>query len=422
MAGSPGVGLAPELSGNRSGCHFNWVRLTIIYRNLEYTCKEGGKCIVDVSRRNQCQACRFAKCLEANMRREGKIYTIIIWNSIIFSVSIRLLPESKLILGTDRNRQSPDQTLLPSNQQSKTRIRQTHSNYVTNKTRDILFTLQMTIKCLSKCLVCCRATRCKTKKLWKASESKKKETLTQTFHLQSTYLNTIISSSRPPPRARASRTGATKKRNWWMGCTIFGSVWLQSCNCFCSYVCGLSLNWLLSILRAILSRRRHPSHSQPKTVAHRVCLFRCVIHTIKTRCAFDVCHKRESKLPLIDLWCFVCRPCGFGRAALGRMRAMLFRGDSFDIRTKCEHLRWSSPSWLKARAGLRHWQQSKSKCKSVYRCQDGVALSLHTRRLARRERRGWETTRWVIDTQNQKEWTGCFDWRLNWKPGQKSAA
>lgn len=41
-------------------------------RNLEYTCKEGGKCIVDVSRRNQCQACRFAKCLEANMRREGK--------------------------------------------------------------------------------------------------------------------------------------------------------------------------------------------------------------------------------------------------------------------------------------------------------------------------------------------------------------
>jgi hypothetical protein len=26
---------------------------------------------VDVSRRNQCQACRFNKCLEANMRREG---------------------------------------------------------------------------------------------------------------------------------------------------------------------------------------------------------------------------------------------------------------------------------------------------------------------------------------------------------------
>ncbi|XP_055541787.1 nuclear receptor subfamily 2 group E member 1-like isoform X1 [Wyeomyia smithii] len=39
--------------------------------NLEYVCKEGGKCVVDVSRRNQCQACRFAKCLQANMRREA---------------------------------------------------------------------------------------------------------------------------------------------------------------------------------------------------------------------------------------------------------------------------------------------------------------------------------------------------------------
>lgn len=47
-----------------------------IRRNLEYSCKEGGKCIVDVSRRNQCQACRFAKCLQVNMRREGKIFDI----------------------------------------------------------------------------------------------------------------------------------------------------------------------------------------------------------------------------------------------------------------------------------------------------------------------------------------------------------
>lgn len=47
-------------------------------RNLEYICKEGGKCIVDVSRRNQCQACRFSKCLQANMRREGEI--VIMYN------------------------------------------------------------------------------------------------------------------------------------------------------------------------------------------------------------------------------------------------------------------------------------------------------------------------------------------------------
>lgn len=41
------------------------------YRNLDYVCKENGQCIVDVSRRNQCQACRFAKCLEVNMKRDG---------------------------------------------------------------------------------------------------------------------------------------------------------------------------------------------------------------------------------------------------------------------------------------------------------------------------------------------------------------
>ncbi|XP_028982055.1 nuclear receptor subfamily 2 group E member 1 [Diachasma alloeum] len=40
-------------------------------RNLDYVCKENGQCIVDVSRRNQCQACRFAKCLEVNMKRDA---------------------------------------------------------------------------------------------------------------------------------------------------------------------------------------------------------------------------------------------------------------------------------------------------------------------------------------------------------------
>ncbi|KAF7987664.1 hypothetical protein HCN44_003527 [Aphidius gifuensis] len=42
-----------------------------IRRNLDYVCKENGQCIVDVSRRNQCQACRFAKCLEVNMKRDA---------------------------------------------------------------------------------------------------------------------------------------------------------------------------------------------------------------------------------------------------------------------------------------------------------------------------------------------------------------
>ncbi|XP_074660959.1 nuclear receptor subfamily 2 group E member 1-like [Tubulanus polymorphus] len=42
-----------------------------IRRNLEYVCKENGNCIVDVARRNQCQACRFKKCLEVKMNRDA---------------------------------------------------------------------------------------------------------------------------------------------------------------------------------------------------------------------------------------------------------------------------------------------------------------------------------------------------------------
>ncbi|ODM95917.1 Protein tailless [Orchesella cincta] len=42
-----------------------------IRRNLDYVCKENNTCIVDVTRRNQCQACRFRKCLEVNMKREA---------------------------------------------------------------------------------------------------------------------------------------------------------------------------------------------------------------------------------------------------------------------------------------------------------------------------------------------------------------
>lgn len=40
-------------------------------RNLEYICKESGRCTVDVARRNQCQACRFKKCIQVNMRKDG---------------------------------------------------------------------------------------------------------------------------------------------------------------------------------------------------------------------------------------------------------------------------------------------------------------------------------------------------------------
>lgn len=43
-------------------------------RNLDYLCKESNQCVVDVSRRNQCQACRFRRCLEVNMKRDGTLY------------------------------------------------------------------------------------------------------------------------------------------------------------------------------------------------------------------------------------------------------------------------------------------------------------------------------------------------------------
>ncbi|GFS85868.1 photoreceptor-specific nuclear receptor [Nephila pilipes] len=42
-----------------------------IRRNLEYACKEQGRCVVDVARRNQCQACRLKKCLAVCMRKEA---------------------------------------------------------------------------------------------------------------------------------------------------------------------------------------------------------------------------------------------------------------------------------------------------------------------------------------------------------------
>ncbi|XP_053681318.1 photoreceptor-specific nuclear receptor-like [Anopheles nili] len=80
MSTNGGAGVLCKVCGDRAsgkhygvpscdGCRGFFKRS--IRRNLEYVCKEGGKCVVDVSRRNQCQACRFAKCLQANMRREA---------------------------------------------------------------------------------------------------------------------------------------------------------------------------------------------------------------------------------------------------------------------------------------------------------------------------------------------------------------
>nr|CAD2171230.1 unnamed protein product [Meloidogyne enterolobii] len=42
-----------------------------IRRNLNYKCKESNTCPVDMARRNQCQACRFRRCLAVQMNRNA---------------------------------------------------------------------------------------------------------------------------------------------------------------------------------------------------------------------------------------------------------------------------------------------------------------------------------------------------------------
>jgi len=42
-----------------------------VRRNLTYTCRGSRNCPVDQHHRNQCQYCRFKKCLKVGMRREG---------------------------------------------------------------------------------------------------------------------------------------------------------------------------------------------------------------------------------------------------------------------------------------------------------------------------------------------------------------
>ena len=42
-----------------------------VQKNLHYTCKETGHCSINKFTRNNCQYCRFGRCLEKGMKREG---------------------------------------------------------------------------------------------------------------------------------------------------------------------------------------------------------------------------------------------------------------------------------------------------------------------------------------------------------------
>lgn len=50
-----------------------------VRRNLTYTCRANRSCPVDQHHRNQCQYCRFKKCLKVGMKKEGMAGYTFIW-------------------------------------------------------------------------------------------------------------------------------------------------------------------------------------------------------------------------------------------------------------------------------------------------------------------------------------------------------
>jgi len=60
-----------------------------VRKDLKYTCRENNNCIVDKRQRNRCQACRYQRCLQTGMKREGRS-PLKICISICFSKSPEL--------------------------------------------------------------------------------------------------------------------------------------------------------------------------------------------------------------------------------------------------------------------------------------------------------------------------------------------
>ncbi|KYN06065.1 Protein tailless [Cyphomyrmex costatus] len=65
-----------------------------IRRNRQYVCKaksEGG-CMVDKTHRNQCRACRLAKCIQAGMNKDGQRLSAASYGSLRLNKLLLLLP------------------------------------------------------------------------------------------------------------------------------------------------------------------------------------------------------------------------------------------------------------------------------------------------------------------------------------------
>ena len=57
---------------------------------MVYSCKESGVCSIDRVTRNNCQHCRFRRCLEAGMKKEGKVGKAV-WVRNCIAMSIILI-------------------------------------------------------------------------------------------------------------------------------------------------------------------------------------------------------------------------------------------------------------------------------------------------------------------------------------------
>lgn len=59
-----------------------------VRRQLTYTCRGARQCLIDLHHRNQCQYCRFQKCLRMGMHKEG----ILAWIASFFFLKLSVSP------------------------------------------------------------------------------------------------------------------------------------------------------------------------------------------------------------------------------------------------------------------------------------------------------------------------------------------